>query len=189
MGVDLGKRLVFLREGLGLSQRELSRRTGLNRVTIANAENGLSVPNRGSLAILASALGSSIEYLRGEELSLGVRVRLLRDKLGLTQEEFAARCGLSRPTISYVEHGRTVPQESTLVVMARVLGTTVGALKGEEALEVDVETPGVYLRPEIAVVCDRCGVVETVTDWLKAELIRVRHAVPHPSLGNPGHRR
>jgi transcriptional regulator with XRE-family HTH domain len=44
-----------------------------------------------------------------------------RAKAGLTQEQLAARSGLSSRTICELENGRAVPRESTLQLLARAL--------------------------------------------------------------------
>ena len=44
-----------------------------------------------------------------------------RARAGLTQEQLAARSGLSSRTICELENGRAVPRESTLQLLARAL--------------------------------------------------------------------
>lgn len=55
-----------------------------------------------------------------------IRIREIREKMGMTQEELAARSGVSRQTISALENGteRSVLSK-TLVAIAEALGTTV----------------------------------------------------------------
>lgn len=48
---------------------------------------------------------------------IGRRVRLLRDAMGLSLRDLAARCAVSAPMLSQVERGETSP---TLVVAARI---------------------------------------------------------------------
>jgi transcriptional regulator with XRE-family HTH domain len=45
-----------------------------------------------------------------------------RAKAGMTQEQLAARSGLSSRTICELENGRAVPRESTLQLLGRALG-------------------------------------------------------------------
>jgi transcriptional regulator with XRE-family HTH domain len=45
-----------------------------------------------------------------------------RAKAGLTQEQLAARSGLSSRTICELENGRAIPRESTLQLLGRALG-------------------------------------------------------------------
>lgn len=46
-----------LREGLGLSLRELERRSGINRALLSRFERGLASPRRHELLLLESGLG------------------------------------------------------------------------------------------------------------------------------------
>jgi DNA-binding XRE family transcriptional regulator len=56
-GVKLGQRLRELRQGAGLTQAELARRTGIHRPNIARVEAGRHTPSLETLARLAAAIG------------------------------------------------------------------------------------------------------------------------------------
>ncbi|HUZ19766.1 MAG TPA: helix-turn-helix transcriptional regulator [Acidimicrobiales bacterium] len=51
-----------------------------------------------------------------------------RRKLGLTQRELADAAGLTQQAVSYIERGGGVPRFTTMVRLARALGTTVESL-------------------------------------------------------------
>lgn len=51
-----------------------------------------------------------------------------RHELGLTQRELAQAAGLSQQAVSYIERGTSVPRVTTMVRIARALGTTIEAL-------------------------------------------------------------
>ena len=55
-------------------------------------------------------------------------VRALRKELGLSQEELAKRCGVSRQTINAIENQKYDPSLPLAFQLARILGTTVDAL-------------------------------------------------------------
>jgi transcriptional regulator with XRE-family HTH domain len=55
------------------------------------------------------------------EVSIGRRVRLLRQRLQLTATELAAEAGLSPGMLSKIENGGTSPSLSTLTALARAL--------------------------------------------------------------------
>lgn len=57
--------------------------------------------------------------------TLAVRVRLYRQKAGLTQEELGERVGRTAETISNIERGRTLPTLQTLGLVAEVLETPI----------------------------------------------------------------
>lgn len=61
-------------------------------------------------------------------LSLGVAIRTQREKLGLTQEKLAERCGFDRTYISMLERGRRNPSLLNLLKLAEGLQTSVSKL-------------------------------------------------------------
>lgn len=56
------------------------------------------------------------------------RVRQLREGLGITQVELAARAGLSRQGLGAIEAGKVDPSLSVVVALARALGVTIDEL-------------------------------------------------------------
>lgn len=56
------------------------------------------------------------------------RIRTLRKSLGLSQEELAKRCGVSRQTINAIENNKYAPTLSLAFHLARELESTVDAL-------------------------------------------------------------
>lgn len=60
---------------------------------------------------------------------MGYRVKELRESLHLTQEELAAKSGVSRITIALIESGTTKNASSkTLLKLAKALETTIDCL-------------------------------------------------------------
>lgn len=60
---------------------------------------------------------------------MGYRVKEVREEKGITQEELAARSGISRQTISAIENdARYSTGVGTLAAIARALETTVDDL-------------------------------------------------------------
>lgn len=60
-----GARLRMVREDLGLSQLELSRRTGIAQESLSRIETGRRDPRLGTLQRLARGMGLSLEQLLG----------------------------------------------------------------------------------------------------------------------------
>jgi transcriptional regulator with XRE-family HTH domain len=58
----------------------------------------------------------------------GQRVRELRKAKGLSQEAFAADCGLDRTYISGIERGRRNVSLRNIEVLAKTLGITISQL-------------------------------------------------------------
>ncbi|MHB8463659.1 MAG: helix-turn-helix domain-containing protein, partial [Acidimicrobiales bacterium] len=55
-------------------------------------------------------------------MSAAQRIRALRCRAGLTQDELARRAGTSQPAINRYERGRAVPSAATLERIARACG-------------------------------------------------------------------
>ena len=60
--------------------------------------------------------------------AFGLRVRELRAERGVTQEEFAERCGVFRTYMSRVEAGKANPSLTMLYVFAEALSVTIQEL-------------------------------------------------------------
>lgn len=60
--------------------------------------------------------------------SFGDRVRTLRTNQGLSQEDFAFKCGIDRTYISGIERGRRNPSLKSVERIARTLGVPLTKL-------------------------------------------------------------
>jgi transcriptional regulator with XRE-family HTH domain len=68
----------------------------------------------------------------------GDRLREWRERAGLTQQELADKCGLSRFQISRWETGDAKPEPGSLGVLVRGLGDALGRPVGaEDAFRID----------------------------------------------------
>ena len=56
------------------------------------------------------------------------RIKELRTKLGITQEELAARAGIRRETIVFLEQGKYNPSLQLAYNVARALSTSIDKL-------------------------------------------------------------
>ena len=56
------------------------------------------------------------------------KIRARRKELGLSQEELARRCGVSRQTVNAIENNKYDPTLALAFHLARELGTTVDDL-------------------------------------------------------------
>jgi transcriptional regulator with XRE-family HTH domain len=63
------------------------------------------------------------------EISLGQRLRELRDKADLSLRELAKRIGVTSPFLSDIELGRRFPSEEILVKLAGALNVSLEDLK------------------------------------------------------------
>lgn len=74
-------------------------------------------------------------------MEIGNKIKQLRQKLGLTQEELANRAELSKGFISQVERDLTSPSISTLIDILECLGTNLKDFFNETSNEKIVYTP------------------------------------------------
>ena len=58
-------------------------------------------------------------------MNIGEKIKILRKKNGLTQEELADRCELTKGFISQIERDLTSPSIATLVDILESLGTNL----------------------------------------------------------------
>ena len=68
-------------------------------------------------------------------MDIGAKINQLRKKNGLTQEELADRCELSKGFISQVERGLTSPSIATLIDILECLGTDLKNFFNETSQE------------------------------------------------------
>ena len=68
-------------------------------------------------------------------MELGEKIKELRNRQGLTQEELADRAELSKGFISQLERDMTSPSIATLEDLLQCLGTTLGEFFMEEQEE------------------------------------------------------
>lgn len=71
----------------------------------------------------------------GFALEIGAKLRELRIQRGLTQEELADRCELSKGFISQVERDLASPSIATLMDMLECLGVTLKSFFSDDSAE------------------------------------------------------
>jgi transcriptional regulator with XRE-family HTH domain len=81
----------------------------------------------------------------GHLQGLARRIRSLRERRGLTQEDFAARCGISVSFASLLERGERSPSYETLVQVAGALGVPLA-----ELFQVEEDEAGAHRLVELA---------------------------------------
>ncbi|MCL2314388.1 MAG: helix-turn-helix domain-containing protein [Proteobacteria bacterium] len=79
--------------------------------------------------------GGSKEAIRQSLSGLGKRVRVLRESVGITQDEMAARCGITFGFVSLLERGERSPSYETLWRISQALGVSISELFFEDGLE------------------------------------------------------
>lgn len=82
------------------------------------------------------------------KIELGARIREIRTRLGITQEEFAMQCGVAPGHIGNIEKGAICPAFDTLNKIAAGAGISLSELLAEE--KPVVHDYGKYLNKIIA---------------------------------------
>lgn len=105
-----GQRLRFLRESMGLSNKELARRSGVSSTTITNAEKGRLTLRVPTAVKLARVMGISPGFLLidnglSDNEKLAERLRNVRYMLGMTQADFADMIGVNATSVRDWELG------------------------------------------------------------------------------------
>jgi DNA-binding transcriptional regulator YiaG len=108
--------------GLGLRKAHAT----LNR--LAQGETVIVRLPASDLAELRRELGELNVEAKPRRVPENVDVRAVRDRLGLTQLEFAARFGLDLDAVQNWEQGRTKPDRNARILL-RVIATEPGAVE------------------------------------------------------------
>ncbi|HHV93565.1 MAG TPA: helix-turn-helix transcriptional regulator [Firmicutes bacterium] len=128
----LGERIRTFREKRGLTLQEVASRSGLSRSYLSEIENGKKQPSVKTLEALAAALNVALDALLPEEGmqaeaetltgdSLGDRLRLARERKGMSLTEAAEAAGISVSYLSEIERGQAQPAVDTLRVLADIV--------------------------------------------------------------------
>ncbi len=62
-----------------------------------------------------------------------IKIKELREELGVSQNELASRVGVGQSTVAMWENNTNLPRADKLPEIAKVLGCTINDLFGEEA--------------------------------------------------------
>ncbi len=137
---NIHERLKYLRKTLGLSQEEFGKRIGKSLRTIQYWEAGtVHVPDT-ALKLISQVFSVSYNWLKtgqGEmwekrekfPMSVGERIKQLRELLGLTQTEFASRIGITYKMLGLYERGKYEPPEKVLKLISSTFGVSYEWLK------------------------------------------------------------
>lgn len=151
------ERIKKLRKILGLSQAQFAVRIGKTPGFISLVETGRSSMSEDTIQTVSEVMGVSEAWLRegkgemfteGESSAAfdregtGQRIRMLRNKLGLTSEQFALEVPCSRKQLYNVENGKTIPSEQFLKRVAEAFSISYQWLfNGIGTIDEDGGTP------------------------------------------------
>lgn len=145
------EKLKMLRKKQGFTQKELARLLGTVQGVYSKWERGVYEPNYENLSMLACIFDVSIDfllsdyieiskdkYLRMQESYLIIsnvfpqRLKELRQKKGLTQQEIADLVHVNRVTYTNWENGKREPNFEIVIKLADLLEVSVDWLFGRK---------------------------------------------------------
>ena len=110
---NIAIKLLTLLKTKGISQKELARKAGIDVSGISKWMSGKSKPTASSLEKISKALKVPLSYfedaLPEENDTVGKRIIAARQKLGLTQKDFANRLNISMDNLKKFEADITEP--------------------------------------------------------------------------------
>ena len=115
----MNNNLKFAREELEMTQEELGYVFGIKKATISNWENGYDIIPLNKLLKFCNLYNYSLDFILGltrvnkkygkmnkiDKISIGKKLKNLRKKLRLTQQQIADECSISRATYCHYELG------------------------------------------------------------------------------------
>jgi transcriptional regulator with XRE-family HTH domain len=138
------ERIKEVRHHLGLTQAAFAVRINKTSGFISNVETGRCGMSDTVLQTVSSIFGVNYEWLKtgkgymfvsGEEKSavdkekMGERIKIVRKRSGLTQEEFADRIGFHKNQVHYVEVGKSYPSDDFLWKVSSRFNISIDWLK------------------------------------------------------------
>ena len=125
--------LKFCREDLEMTLKELGKVLGVTEATVANWENANDPIPLSKLVIFCNKYDFSLDYVMGlsrsntyysnsiilDKKEIGIRLKDIRKKLGLTQTKFASKAGLVQITYCHYENGRNLITTTNLYAICK----------------------------------------------------------------------
>lgn len=129
----LDNNLKYAREDLEMTQEELGYVFGVKKATISNWENGYDIIPLNKLIKFCTLYDYSLDFIVGftrenkiypkldkvDKVKIGKKLKDLRRKLGLTQQEIANECSISRATYCHYELGMNLVSTLTLYTICK----------------------------------------------------------------------
>ena len=136
---DFGHRLRQIRIEMKMSQEEFAKLLGTSKQVISRYENGQRSPKISVAADYAQKLGISLNVLNGIEdehsMTIGEKIKLLREKHGMTQLELARAVGVSDKAVSTWENDINVPRMGVIQKIASYFNVSKAYLVEDDATE------------------------------------------------------
>ena len=129
----LDNNLKYAREDLEMTQEELGYVFGVKKATISNWENGYDIIPLNKLIKFCNLYDYSLDFIIGftrenkiypkldkvDKVKISKKLKDLRKNLGLTQEQIANECSISRATYCHYELGMNLVSTLTLYTICK----------------------------------------------------------------------
>lgn len=126
---NTGERIKLLRKELNMTQQKFAEGIHIKRNTIATYESNRNEPIDAVVSLICMQYNVNEHWLRtgeGEMFSesfgssnISERLRILRKKLDMTQQEFADKIGSKRNTIAKYETNTNIPSTAVISLICR----------------------------------------------------------------------
>ncbi len=113
-----------------------------------------------------------------ESTGIGTGIRMQRERLGMSQQDLAQACMVSRQTISNWETGKTLPDIQSMAYLAEVFGVTVDDLVNQVAPELGKRV-SVDKRELLLLTL---GIIFIGVLYIPLEMVLERPDVPAPDI-------
>ena len=123
--MSIGEQIKAMRKIRGLTQKELAEKCSMADSAVRKYESGKIVPKIEMLKRIADALEMPVgAFLPSMGLgeSTGSRIKIARERQGVTQAELAEKMGVTPQTISQYERNIINPKPETIKKFADALG-------------------------------------------------------------------
>lgn len=108
--MNIGELIKLYRKKAGLTQKDLSNKLNYkDNHIISLYETGKKSPQIKALVDIANVLNIDLSYLKLDNLSLGEKVRYLREYNGYTQLAFSKKVRISNAELSKIEKNILIP--------------------------------------------------------------------------------
>lgn len=122
----LGGKLKYYRQKANMLQKDLASISDINVCTIKRFENNYTIPELETCNKLATALKITPSLLYDDYLSFiasnySFKIKSIRKKLNLKQDDFAEILGISKKTLSCWERSISYPSKSSYETLSKYI--------------------------------------------------------------------
>ena len=134
-----GENIKKIRESKGMSRKQLADKVGITESAIFRYETNQREPRLSILCKISEALEVPINKLIYEadeiiEMPTGKKIKSIRNKSNLTQQELADLAGISLRALSNYEGGTRVPPLEIMIRLAKALNVDIKDLDAKSPL-------------------------------------------------------